>query len=348
MPATYDWSKTPKSYLDKNDKIGLLIGSLLAGGMGAATGQGGRDSVLRGVAGATAGFGGGANALEDNYSKMIADNLRRQNQEYEQNIQNRSYDQRVREYEETEKPYYQARTQEPTKYKKRMEQLNLAKKKNEVAESRKNLVAGDPSRRDWWTWAGNELNPETKQLEGISFNAAKNEYQRKPIPVSGKEIQPKIKPTLPESATTDLSDFVTLLDLSKTVRDTYDPSYSGAIQGRYGKVKENWIGGLSEDQLKFNQSLESIKNRLIYLRTGKQINEQEFKRMMQELPDVRQPDSTAKVRLDNFYTMSEDLLNNRMKGLGAAGFRNVGNIQEALTQPKGQSKTAEEYLNKFK
>jgi len=115
MPATYDWSKTPKSYLDKNDKIGLLIGSILAGGMGAATGQGGRDSVLRGLAGATAGFGGGANALEDNYSKMIKESLERQQQEYEQTMQNdvfglnkEKFVERKRQFEESDKPYREA------------------------------------------------------------------------------------------------------------------------------------------------------------------------------------------------------------------------------------------------
>ena len=92
MPATFDWSKTPKTYLDKSDKIGLLIGSLLAGGMGAATGRGGGDSILRGVAGATAGFGSGANTLEDNYSKMITDKMRRDQQEYENNMQNQQLD----------------------------------------------------------------------------------------------------------------------------------------------------------------------------------------------------------------------------------------------------------------
>ena len=91
MPVPYDWSKTPKTYIDRNDKIGLLIGSILAGGMGAASGQGGGDSALRGVAGAAAGFGGGANQLEDNYSKMVSDAMKRQQQEYDQSMQNKEF-----------------------------------------------------------------------------------------------------------------------------------------------------------------------------------------------------------------------------------------------------------------
>ena len=104
--------------MDKNDKLGLLIGTILAGGMGAASGQGGGDSALRGAAGAAAGFGGGANQLEDNYSKMIKDAMDRQQQEYSQNMQNdmfglnkekfgeeksqfqKSYEQRGREFDE--------------------------------------------------------------------------------------------------------------------------------------------------------------------------------------------------------------------------------------------------------
>ncbi len=105
----YDWSQTPKTYLDKNDRLGLLIGSILAGGMGAATGYGGGDSAVRGIAGATAGFGGGANALEDNYSKMISDKVKRDQMQYEQNMQNDVFGLKKKEFEEASLPESKAK-----------------------------------------------------------------------------------------------------------------------------------------------------------------------------------------------------------------------------------------------
>ena len=133
MPATYDWSKTPKTYLDKSDRLGLLIGSILAGGMGAASGYGGGDSALRGVAGFTAGFGGGANALEDNYSKLIAEKMRRDQQEYENNMQNKEF--------EINKPYKEAATEWNEAMSRNLDfdnQMALQKMINEEVSTKKN------------------------------------------------------------------------------------------------------------------------------------------------------------------------------------------------------------------
>jgi len=174
-PFQYDWSKTPKSYLDKNDKIGLLIGSLLAGGMGAATGYGGGDSALRGVAGAAAGFGGGANQLEETYSKMIKESMQRQQQEYDQNMGNdvfglnkEKFGFKQKQFEESEKPYREADARwrdsmarnadfdnqmalqklinesvskdRNARYDKRERQIDLGIKKNKLLESRPGMA----------------------------------------------------------------------------------------------------------------------------------------------------------------------------------------------------------------
>ena len=146
MPVPYDWSKTPKTYLDKNDKIGLLLGTILAGGMGAASGRGGGDSALRGVAGAAAGFGGGANQLEENYSRMIKEAMDRQQQEYQQNMLTDKFGFEKQKYEETGKPesvarinWYNQRDM-PDYNKIRDERV---KRRLDIKTSRKNL--GKPS-----------------------------------------------------------------------------------------------------------------------------------------------------------------------------------------------------------
>lgn len=164
MPVPYDWSKTPKTYLDKNDKIGLLLGAILAGGMGAASGRGGGDSALRGVAGAAAGFGGGANQLEDNYSRMIKEAMDRQAQEYQEDMIADKFGFVKQKYEESEKPAKQSQSRwydamskntdfdnqmalqkmineaiekdKNERYDTRMNQLKMRKMKNEVVASR--------------------------------------------------------------------------------------------------------------------------------------------------------------------------------------------------------------------
>ena len=56
-------------------------------------------------------------------------------------------------------------------------------------------------------------------------------------------MQPFVKPALPTSEIVDTADFKTLLDLSKQVKDTCSPEYSGTIQGRLSKVEklDRWI-----------------------------------------------------------------------------------------------------------
>ena len=102
MPTPYEMRTPPQRYpLDKNDKLGLLIGTLLSGGLAAAGSRNtGESPWLRGVAGGVAGFGGGANHIQDNYSKMLDDYLKGEGMDF----RNRQFGQQVKEYEESEKP----------------------------------------------------------------------------------------------------------------------------------------------------------------------------------------------------------------------------------------------------
>lgn len=264
-------------------------------------------------------------------NNLIQDNLRAQNY---YNLEKDHFDWQKQKYNEGK--YLNP---EDARYEREMRRLKLAQEKNKTVASRKEL-SGEPKRRDWFTSLGTTTNPDTNQLEGISYNAATNEYSRKPIPVYGTEIQPKVKPTIPAGDVTKFSDFKTLLDDTKSLVGSYDSSYSGPIQGRIARFKENWTGGLPEKQLGFNQILESLKNRLIYLRSGAQINENEFKRLMNELPDIKQPDDTIRARLSGFQNLAEELYNNRISGMGAAGYRNTEKLQQlggTHTMPDGST-----------
>ena len=162
MPMPYTMPTIPNRYpLDKNDKLGLLIGTLLSGGLAAAGSRNtGESPLLRGVAGATSGFGAGGKAINDSYSAMLDDYLKNEKMDFS----NRQFGQQVREYEESEKPSQEAQArwydamsrntdfdnqmafdkmiQERLNGKKnerfntRMNQMNMALKKNEVVNSR--------------------------------------------------------------------------------------------------------------------------------------------------------------------------------------------------------------------
>lgn len=97
--------------------------------------------------------------------------------------------------------------------------------------------------------------------------------------------------------------------LGKTVADiraNYDPNYLGPIKGtdmafegrrRIGSA----IGMPTEDkEVKFRQSLGDAKNQIIYLMSGKQINEAEGRRLIDQMPKSTDEPQTFLAGLDRF------------------------------------------------
>ena len=90
MPYPYDYTYHRPT---GKEQASLLIGALLSGGLGAASGENKSDAIRKGIAGAVSGYGSGFG----NYQNLMGDAFTR-------DLQTKGYDQRVKEFEETEKP----------------------------------------------------------------------------------------------------------------------------------------------------------------------------------------------------------------------------------------------------
>lgn len=110
----------------------------------------------------------------------------------------------------------------------------------------------------------------------------------------------------------------TLKETFDRVNTLYKKEYVGPIQGRTGGLKEKTVG-LKAEQAQFYSDLEQTKNSLIYLMSGKQINESEFKRLMAQLPDRNLPSGVFEARMKNFKMTLDSILKNREKNLGGYG-----------------------------
>lgn len=105
-------------YPNKKDQLGVLIGTLLGAGMGAASGQNTADSLLRGAEAGIFSYGTGLDKAQEYNTgalaqQSIADRLlyEPEQQAMERgmyDLNQKKYDQSVREYEEVEKPYRQS------------------------------------------------------------------------------------------------------------------------------------------------------------------------------------------------------------------------------------------------
>jgi len=95
-----------------------------------------------------------------------------------------------------------------------------------------------------------------------------------------------------------------------------NPDAIGPLEGRMGQLRAQFIGG-DPDAADLYSTAHDLQNQIIYLRSGKQINEAEFARLMKALPDPNLPLDTFKTRLANFRTQMAAVYRNRTgKNLG--------------------------------
>ncbi len=127
----------------------------------------------------------------------------------------------------------------------------------------------------------------------------------------------KVKPNQESPSTQkESAKLSTLQELSNTIRQSIKPDYLGGVAsgisgngmgGLTGALREA-TGYISDDEAQFRANVQSLKNQLLYLRSGAQINENEYQRLLKELPDLNQPENVFTSRLDAFDKQLNDLL----------------------------------------
>lgn len=108
----------------------------------------------------------------------------------------------------------------------------------------------------------------------------------------------------------------------QTVKDLYKKEYVGPTQAAIGTAREKVLGGLSENQAMFYAKMQEISNVIVYLYSGKQINENEYKRLMSSLPTRYLPDETFETRMKGFEQTLEAIREGRKAGMGGYGSSN--------------------------
>jgi len=131
-------------------------------------------------------------------------------------------------------------------------------------------------------------------------------------------------------------DFNTLATQIDKVRKSVKPEYVGPVQGRTGELAQTVdlpsIGlGANKERSDFLSNVNSIRNQLIYLRSGKQINESEYERLIKELPDETRSYVDFQAKLDNFQNVFNEIAQNRRKAFEEGGYRDIPNY----TPPQG-------------
>jgi hypothetical protein len=129
------------------------------------------------------------------------------------------------------------------------------------------------------------------------------------------------------------SQYAAMVDLLNNIKAGKKDDYlGGALSGGgglLGGVRE--ITGMIDDQeAQFRANVSSLANQLLYLRSGAQINEQEFERLMKEMPSVTLAPNVFESRLQAFEKQLSSML--RAKNIDPASVGLSAQAQQK-TQP---------------
>jgi hypothetical protein len=136
----------------------------------------------------------------------------------------------------------------------------------------------------------------------------------------GGPVFPKAK-NLSDEAAKNFAGFAIIREPLADVEKYYDPKFVGMVDSRVGAAEQATGIGASENQGKFRASLNSVQNQLVYLRSGAQINENEFQRLKSELPVLETSETDFMARLANFKKQLDAIERERTEMMKRGGVR---------------------------
>lgn len=337
----------PYTYFNpgNKEKIALGAGSVIAALLGAATGDNAGDAAVRGVASGLSGFGQGYNTYQ-NYM----------NDAWQRNMADQKYGQQIREYEEVDKPYKQAQINNISKY----GTMGEPPRSVQEYEYGKNLPESDRAKFDEYATgitstilaaraaAGDknaQLALEKLPQSNVIYNTDTGVKRISKVGGGIEDTGLTQKPEISNEAVKEIGTTKTILDIGSDLNNLANRVAMGPISGKLETLKGNWFNGLSsEEQLEFNAGNQQLFNILGELRSGKVITENEYNRLLGELPHVNLPFNTYKNRLSRFNRIMNKSLSNRLSTYNEANYNvsGFGNKQpesapSPLEQPIKQS-----------
>lgn len=120
------------------------------------------------------------------------------------------------------------------------------------------------------------------------------------------------------------------------IKPLFDKVATGGAVGRIIKKasdKPVLQQALTPDQNLLLSLMSDMNNSLVYLKSGKQINEQEYKRLKLSMPDLELTSAQNKIRLDSFERTMRSIFDRELKVRGFA----IAGAGTSKTQPTAQT-----------
>lgn len=133
--------------------------------------------------------------------------------------------------------------------------------------------------------------------------------------------------SLSETATQKESGLATLKLALGKIKDSYDEKYVGPIASRLGKGKQ-YVEGMAEPKAaQFYSAVADFRAQIMYMRSGQQINESEYQRLLSTLPNEERAPTDFTKKLEYSQKMLEEIIEARRKAAIGGGYRQTGNLQ---------------------
>jgi hypothetical protein len=156
--------------------------------------------------------------------------------------------------------------------------------------------------------------------------------------------------TLPSEQIVAQQQIGTLKETMSEMKKNYKPDYVGPVAGRAGSVAEKTIG-IEPQRAKFNSQVAQLQNSLIYLMSGKQINEAEYERLKKQIPDINLPQGVFEARMQEFDRTVDSIIVERKKNMG--GYGKSSNANKGATTkaadgvlPRNEGESVNDYLKR--
>jgi len=175
-----------------------------------------------------------------------------------------------------------------------------------------------------------------------------------PMPNKGPNVPPLGQPTgfgkpIPAAAAEKLAGLQALKNDLQSIKELFkmdtpqeNIGWVGPIAGRIGGIEEKYTGTASDEQVQFYAYVRDAKDALLRARSGAQINEQEYKRLVAFLPDETSPAPTFKSRVKRFEKELDNVIATKTEALSQGGYGAQQGGKTSIPKRK-QGETIDDY-----
>ena len=118
----------------------------------------------------------------------------------------------------------------------------------------------------------------------------------------------------------------TLKDQVSRIRTMYKPEYVGVTSGRAGAVSQLW----NADESGFRAIVSDLGDQLLRARSGAQINEQEYKRLMRIAPTATDSNAQFVAKLDQFERTLDSIISSKASLSRRSGVATTGSVPKKV------------------